>query len=645
MNISKYKTWIFGILFVPLFFIFYVEFYTFPPMGSGSDPFPVPNIKPKVVVFLWNWDEENQINSDKQHWSGFNSEKLTLPNYLGDSVEKACPTVRYCSFTTNYSQLGYADAVLFEGKPKNPNHIWDWLREPLLMPQKRPGQLWVNFGFRNTESYPLLQQPGYMSLQDINMTFDQTPRADNVPVTLFCLWGGGEKSDLLKPIPKKSSEKFAVFYSNNCGIGGARNRTAYIKELMQYIPIDSYGDCLNNKDLPSEFAGMKEELKDDTKHGEGIKKLIKLYSQYKFVISFERNNVTDFVTQKLMLGFQAGSLNIYMGAPNVQSWLPGDNSIIRTDKYQDPKHLSDYLHQLDQSDDEYNTYFKWKKNGLSKNFEDKMSKCVFYNSHCRLCEAVAKIQLAQQPNYIKGLDKDIILNDSYALQFNGQSSYVEIDDHPELRLADVYSITAWIYIEGTTYDFRIIDKNTAGTTDGFGLDILNRNERNFLRLCSSSGCFMGMKPLFANTWYHVAVVFVSSNAGEKIKAEAGIFFYVNGEVDYRIPYPVPMYGLRPNRKNNLPLRIGRAGSGNSFWKGKIDDVSLWNIPLSMEYIRTLMFQRLGGKEEGLVGYWGFNEGPGHSVTIDNSKARRDAKVYDVTWLKSERKEFILNTCI
>lgn len=49
------------------------------------------------------------------------------------------------------------------------------------------------------------------------------------------------------------------------------------------------------------------------------------------------------------------------------------------------------------------------------------------------------------------------------------------------------------------------------------LDILNKNERGFLRLCAASSCWNGLKPLFSNTWYFVSVVFVSTNAGMNIE--------------------------------------------------------------------------------------------------------------------------------
>lgn len=70
---------------------------------------------------------------------------------------------------------------------------------------------------------------------------------------------------------------------------------------------------------------------------------IKLFSQYKFVLAFENNNVTDYVTEKLPHAFLSGALPIYMGAPNIDDWLPGEMSIVKTDTFSGPEVLLDPL--------------------------------------------------------------------------------------------------------------------------------------------------------------------------------------------------------------------------------------------------------------------------------------------------------------
>ena len=39
-----------------------------------------------------------------------------------------------------------------------------------------------------------------------------------------------------------------VFLSSNCD--SSTDREAYVRELMKFIRVDSFGDCLQNKDLP-----------------------------------------------------------------------------------------------------------------------------------------------------------------------------------------------------------------------------------------------------------------------------------------------------------------------------------------------------------------------------------------------------------
>ncbi len=51
------------------------------------------------------------------------------------------------------------------------------------------------------------------------------------------------------------------------------------------------------------------------------------------------------------------------------------NSVIHVDDFESPKHLAEYLHQLDQNDTLYNDYFRWKGSGFFLNTR-------FY---CRLC--------------------------------------------------------------------------------------------------------------------------------------------------------------------------------------------------------------------------------------------------------------------
>lgn len=81
--------------------------------------------------------------------------------------------------------------------------------------------------------------------------------------------------------------------------------------------------------------------------------------------------MTDYVTEKLPCVLAAGALPIYMGAPNIDAWLPGKKSIINTADFSNPKELAEYINHLNDNDNEYEEYFAWKKEGLSEGFKDK----------------------------------------------------------------------------------------------------------------------------------------------------------------------------------------------------------------------------------------------------------------------------------
>jgi Glycosyltransferase family 10 (fucosyltransferase) C-term len=73
-----------------------------------------------------------------------------------------------------------------------------------------------------------------------------------------------------------------------------------------------------------------------------------------------------------------------MGAPNIESWLPGKKSIINTADFSSPKALAEYINHLNENDDEYEEYFVWKQEGLSENFIDKYNVSTLTSTLCNL---------------------------------------------------------------------------------------------------------------------------------------------------------------------------------------------------------------------------------------------------------------------
>lgn len=147
-----------------------------------------------------------------------------------------------------------------------------------------------------------------------------------------------------------------LYVQSHCLVASDRDR--YIDELSKFIPIDSYGKCLNNKSLPESLSSTDKYESEE---------FLQFIAQYKFHLAFENAICDDYMTEKLFRALHVGSVPIYRGSSKVRDWMPDDNSVIVVDDFDSPKQLADYLIKLDQSDDEYNSFLKFKRTKLISN--------------------------------------------------------------------------------------------------------------------------------------------------------------------------------------------------------------------------------------------------------------------------------------
>lgn len=108
-----------------------------------------------------------------------------------------------------------------------------------------------------------------------------------------------------------------VFINSNCNDLNSRDR--YVSELMKYIKVDAYGRCLHNKDFPGGDQGGKSK--------------IETIGKYKFVLAFENSSEKDYVSEKIFHVLHVGSVPVYMGAPNIDDFLPDPLAAIKTADY------------------------------------------------------------------------------------------------------------------------------------------------------------------------------------------------------------------------------------------------------------------------------------------------------------------------
>jgi hypothetical protein len=100
----------------------------------------------------------------------------------------------------------------------------------------------------------------------------------------------------------------AVYVARHCEFARERLLTALAKRGVE---IDSISAC---KPKGTGTPGWPQGLKRSDKIG--------ALKQYRAYIAFENAEERGYVTEKIMDGYKAGSVNVYLGAPNVDDYVP-----------------------------------------------------------------------------------------------------------------------------------------------------------------------------------------------------------------------------------------------------------------------------------------------------------------------------------
>jgi Glycosyltransferase family 10 (fucosyltransferase) C-term/Concanavalin A-like lectin/glucanases superfamily len=543
-----------------------------PPSSSlPATPSPLPPVR----ILIWAGGS----------WQGFLSgpAELRTPNYLGHAIDKrAWECQSQCVFTGDRSpqSVRAADAVVFEAQPLT-SYYDDYLLNKVRLPPKLRGQTWVMTGAEQEHYFDVLKDPDFMRYMDLNVSFSTAHSA--VQATFFCVWGGagvtepGRYVETFRepPPPIESKKKAAVFFATNCDSAGASYRKEYVRELMRHYHVDSFGRCLKNAELPKE---MQFPIYSD--HGASMKNKISVFSKYRYVLAFENNNITDYVTEKVVNAMQAGSLPIYMGAPNFkEDWMPADHSVVLTSDFQSPAALARYLHYLDRNDTAYMQYFAWKQKPYRKQFVERFDNCVFYGAECRLCEFLTR-QRERQGRALAQvkIDERRSIDNFRYLDFPPSSSALLSAPRLSGTALSDGGASLWFAIAEHNKNSPLASGNAMSlvAVGSWRLEIVNATfGRMYLRMCTcespgrdssdddeSCDCHTGSRALRAGQWYHVSAVWSLLGLGES-------FFVVNGWVD-----PLEHRPRRPFSVEGGNVTIGRG------FFGSLDDVRVYNATVS-----------------------------------------------------------------
>lgn len=244
-----------------------------------------------------------------------------------------------------------------------PRYDVDWSADPAMLPladvvivhlpnclphwrmRRYPGQTWVAWSMESSVNYPTLSDEAFMRRFDLRMTYER-----DADVWAAYLPRGSEWEAIRQAKPARQEEEapVAAFISNGDDKAG---RAVLVQELFRYVPIHSYGRMLNNRVLADDDGG-------------GASKQ-RAVGRYPFCLAFENSISPDYVTEKIFDALRAGSIPVYLGAPNVGEFVP-PGSYIDAAAYPGARELGTHLRYLAAHPDEAAKYHAWRAQPLPR---------------------------------------------------------------------------------------------------------------------------------------------------------------------------------------------------------------------------------------------------------------------------------------
>ncbi|MCK4641653.1 MAG: LamG domain-containing protein, partial [Candidatus Marinimicrobia bacterium] len=197
-----------------------------------------------------------------------------------------------------------------------------------------------------------------------------------------------------------------------------------------------------------------------------------------------------------------------------------------------------------------------------------------------------------------------------ALDFDGTDDYVDCGNDESLDITTGgLTIEAWIKPnqQSVDNDGKIFSKVMLGWSRySIGTRFSDAEPYPYFALFKVMEAEYYVKAnsiLTAGQWTHVVGAWDGAN----------YMIYINGELDNKNPFSGP---LEPYPGN---LTIGSHAT-DTYFKGTIDEVRIWNVARTEAQIRANMCKKLAGTEDNLVGYWRFDEREGTSCTDHSSNS-------------------------
>ena len=210
-------------------------------------------------------------------------------------------------------------------------------------------------------------------LAKADIQIDHHPSSD-VTHTEACMipWKAG-----IYKTPDPSKRKGICLFVSHCDV---KWRTDYILELAKHIHIDSYGECWHNVSMPSNRKDRMTTGFDPAK-------------KYRMLLTFENTINHDYISEKIAMGYNVGTIPVYWGPPEIYQWTPGNHTFIDAQRFKGPKELAEYLKRVDEDDD----LFRYHTTNFNYSTARKthLENCPPEPYWCQICTIAQKIKMSR----------------------------------------------------------------------------------------------------------------------------------------------------------------------------------------------------------------------------------------------------------
>ena len=185
-----------------------------------------------------------------------------------------------------------------------------------------------------------------------------------------------------------------------------------------------------------------------------------------------------------------------------------------------------------------------------------------------------------------------------ALSFDGADDHIDLGTFFAFQN---FTVDMWVKPGASQVTYADIIDNNHNQGQNWFCQQYGDNTNEYYFGCSSGGgqvfSHFFIKP---NVWQHISLV-KSANALET---------YVNGILSESTPW------VGTINISGQFLRLGKWGGGGRNWNGSMDEVRIWNTPLTQAQIRERMCRKIPGSDplyNNLVAYYNFDENTGDDI--------------------------------